>query len=126
MTIKVWNIEEPFCICNISVNNFITEIKIYKNSAENLPFARENYNLAFLDAPYNKNLSESAIGQLLQKEWLEKGSLIVIETQKEESFVAPFELFLEDERIYGPAKFRFFKLEQFFIDKNTCNLKILC
>ena len=30
-TIKVWNLEAPFCICNISVNSIITEIKIYKN-----------------------------------------------------------------------------------------------
>ena len=30
-TIKVWNLEEPFCICNILVNNPINEMQIYKN-----------------------------------------------------------------------------------------------
>ena len=30
-TIKIWNLEEPFCICNILVNNPIDKIQIYKN-----------------------------------------------------------------------------------------------
>jgi len=30
-TLKVWNLENPFCICNILLNNLITEIQIYKN-----------------------------------------------------------------------------------------------
>ena len=30
-TIKIWNLEEPFCICNILVNNLIDEMQIYKN-----------------------------------------------------------------------------------------------
>ena len=30
-TIKIWNLENPFCICNISVINIITEMQIYKN-----------------------------------------------------------------------------------------------
>jgi WD40 repeat protein len=30
-TLKVWNLENPFCICNILLNNLISEIQIYKN-----------------------------------------------------------------------------------------------
>ena len=30
-TIKVWNVEEPFCICNILVSKYISEMQIYKN-----------------------------------------------------------------------------------------------
>ena len=30
-TIKIWNLEDPFCICNISVDNYIGEMQIYKD-----------------------------------------------------------------------------------------------
>jgi hypothetical protein len=29
--IKIWNLEDSFCICNISVDNYIGEMKIYKD-----------------------------------------------------------------------------------------------
>lgn len=87
------------------------KIKVYKSSAENLSFAREQYNLVFLDAPYEKKLSEPAIEQLLKKMWLEKEVVIVVETQKTEKFTFPQELELVEERVYGPAKFRILRLK---------------
>ena len=30
-TLKIWNLEDPFCICSILMNNLIDEIQIYKN-----------------------------------------------------------------------------------------------
>ena len=86
------------------------KIKVYKSSAENLLFAHEKYNLVFSDAPYEKNLSEPAIEQLLQKFWLEKEAVVVVETQKTEKFTFPQEFELIEERVYGPAKFRILKL----------------
>ena len=30
-TIKIWNIKNPFCLCNISVCNLIFDIQLYNN-----------------------------------------------------------------------------------------------
>lgn len=87
------------------------KIRTYKCAAEKLPFASEKYNLVFMDAPYEKGLSESGLNALLQKEWLEAGALVVVETQKKEEFVAPPVFTIIDERIYGPAKFHFLQLK---------------
>ena len=87
------------------------KIAVYKTSAENLPLAKEKYNLIFSDAPYEKNLSEPALEQLLQKMWLEANAVVVVETQKEEKFACPQKLEIVDERIYGPARFRFLRLK---------------
>jgi len=86
------------------------KIKIYKFDARNLPPAKEKYNLVFLDAPYEKNLSESALEQLFCKCWLNNAAMIAVETQKNEKFEAPKVFEVVDERIYGPAKFRFLRL----------------
>lgn len=91
------------------------KIKIYKTSVANLNFASEKYNLIFMDAPYEKGLSEIALQQLCEKKWLDETAMIIVETQKNESFEVPELLEIVDERIYGPAKFRF--LEYFFDKK---------
>ena len=83
------------------------KIKVYKCAVERLPSASEKYNLVFLDAPYEKSLSESAILTLSQKNWLENSAIVVVETQKDEKFEFPQSFALFDERIYGPAKFHF-------------------
>ena len=90
------------------------KITICKAWAENLPVAGEGYNLVFLDAPYAKNLSEPALDQLLQKKWLEQDALVVVETQKDENFVPSSAFEIIDERVYGPAKFHFLRLENKF------------
>ncbi len=40
-------------------------------------------NLLFCDPPYNQNLAENAIPALLEKGWLAKNAILVIETEKD-------------------------------------------
>ena len=86
------------------------KIKVYKTKVENLPSAKEKYNLVFLDAPYEKGLSEPAIKELFDKDWLDESAVIVVETEKNENLGTPCSCELIDERVYGPARFRFFKI----------------
>ena len=86
------------------------KIEVYKAKAENLPSAGGKFNLIFLDAPYNKGLSEPALSELRQKGWIDDDALIVVETEKNEKLDTPSVFELVDQRIYGPALFRFFRI----------------
>ena len=84
------------------------KIRVYKQNAENLSKAVRKYNMIYLDAPYNKGLTQKALTALFVGGWVEEGTLIVAETEKGEELSAPTGFELVDERIYGPAKLWFF------------------
>lgn len=83
------------------------KISIIQANAINLPQAKKQYNFVFSDAPYDKGLSERALNELSQKNWLADKALCVVEVRHNENLqISPtFELF--DERIYGQAKILF-------------------
>lgn len=83
------------------------KIKIMKLNALNLPVACSAYDLLFMDAPYNKGLSEKALQQLSEKGWLSKNALCIIETERNENINIPDNFEQLDERIYGLAKIIF-------------------
>lgn len=85
------------------------KIKVMKLNAENLPQAASQYDLLFMDAPYNKGLSEKALRQLAEKNWLKKGALCVIEVERSEALPLPEQYEQLDERVYGLAKVVFLK-----------------
>lgn len=84
------------------------KIKIIKADVSNLPYLSEKYNLVFMDAPYEKGLTEIAISSLLKKDLIADNALCLIETQKDENISFPTEFSVCDERNYGIAKIRFF------------------
>lgn len=69
-----------------------------------LPFARSNYNLLFMDAPYAKGLTTVTLQNLIEKNWLEDGCICLLETRKDEVLDLPECMKALDERIYGIAK----------------------
>ena len=74
--------------------------------AEKLPNATFAYGLVYIDPPYAFNPSE-IIKNLIAKNWIDKNSLIVVETAE-----IDFEennLHLLDKRKYGKTNFSFFK-----------------
>ena len=87
------------------------KIRLIKSDALHLPQAQKNYNLLFMDAPYNQGLSEPALMEVAAKGWLADDCLCVVEVEKNESFVPPQGFSVEDERIYGLAKFCFLTLK---------------
>lgn len=84
-------------------------LKLLKADACNLPAADKAYDIVFLDAPYNLGLSEKALASLKQQKWLKNGSLIIVETAKEENLPLSREFLLTDTRCYGIAKFTFLR-----------------
>ncbi len=83
------------------------KIKVLTTDATNLPNGNQSYNLVFMDAPYKKGLTEKALQELLQKNWLQSDALCVIEVEKNETISLPDAFEVIDERTYGLAKFIF-------------------
>ena len=60
--------------------------------------------IAFLDPPYGKNLAVPALIGLKTHNWLSRGALVVIETEKEARFHPPPEYSIIDVRTFGITK----------------------
>lgn len=83
------------------------KIRLIKSDALHLPQAQKKYNLLFMDAPYAKGLSEPALHEAANKNWLSPECLCLIELEKNEAFTLPSKFILIDERTYGIARFIF-------------------
>ena len=59
--------------------------------------------IAFLDAPYAKDLSVSALEKLASTGWFKTGSVVVIEISKDEKIELPAEFEIIKEKVSGPA-----------------------
>ncbi|MDC0149244.1 16S rRNA (guanine(966)-N(2))-methyltransferase RsmD [Rhodospirillales bacterium] len=59
--------------------------------------------VAFLDAPYEHEVSGPSLLSLLSRGWVGPGSLCVVETPAARTFEAPRGFSLEDQRTYGKA-----------------------
>lgn len=85
------------------------KIKIIKADALNLPRVGTKFEMVFMDAPYNKGLTEDVLKQLIQKDWLADKSLCVIEVKCDEHPDIPADFEIIDERIYGLARVLFLR-----------------
>ena len=77
-------------------------IKIIKADARNFVLGPNKYDVLFMDAPYNKGLTEPAL--VCASKFLQKNALCLIELHKDEVLVLPQNFKLIDERKYGLAK----------------------
>ena len=84
------------------------KVCVLRANVENLPRAREQFDIVFLDAPYDKGLNEMALTNLLNKGFLKNGAVCVVETRKNEQLKLPENFKPFDERIYGMAKLSFY------------------
>ena len=87
------------------------KIKIYRQNALKLGLAPQAYNLVFMDAPYQKGLSEPALKQLAAQGWIRPQTLCLVEVEKTEQLDLPSCFKLRNERIYGLAKVLFLSYE---------------
>lgn len=86
-------------------------IRLVRADAQNLPLAAASCDLVFMDAPYNKGLSEKALTELYNKKWLAEDALLVVEIERNEELNIPEPFEQIDERIYGLAKIIFLRLK---------------
>lgn len=81
-----------------------SRFETFEANALKLPPARKTFNLLFMDAPYARGLTEPAMAELIDKNWLENGCICLIETHRDEKIKLPDTLELLDQRFYGIAK----------------------
>jgi 16S rRNA (guanine966-N2)-methyltransferase len=90
---------------NVEALNLTGVTKIWRRDAADLgPLgagAGGPFNLAFLDAPYRKGLTERALASLAAGGWLAPGALAIAETAADETIAAPDGFRLRDTRSYG-------------------------
>ncbi|MEQ8319403.1 MAG: 16S rRNA (guanine(966)-N(2))-methyltransferase RsmD [Rhodospirillales bacterium] len=66
---------------------------------------------AFLDAPYDQDISGPSLLSLLSRGWVGAGSLCVVETPSDRAFDPPRGYALEDQRKYGRAMVSFLSVD---------------
>lgn len=83
--------------------------KLLRRDATDLgtPGTFGQFNLIFLDPPYNKSLGEQALTGLRANNWLAPGATIVLEDSIEANIAIPTGFTLEDRREYGAAAVHF-------------------
>ena len=95
---------------NVNLCSFNNVTYINKD-ARFLPKSHISYDIIFLDAPYNKDLTTPTINNLLLNGYCHLDTLIIAETQKNEELILDKNFTIIDQRIYSIAKFSFITLK---------------
>ena len=99
---------------NIELLKVENQIKILAENVKNLNSLNEDFDLIFLDPPYDENYQE-IVENLLEKKYLKPQTLLVVEFEAkkfqiyEEFFIKNFAIL--DQRNYGISLFGFFKIK---------------
>jgi 16S rRNA (guanine966-N2)-methyltransferase len=99
---------------NIELLKVENQTKILAENVKNLNYLNEDFNLIFLDPPYDENYQE-IVENLLAKKYLNPQTLMVVEFEAkkfkkfEGFFIKNFEIL--DQRVYGISLFGFFKIK---------------
>ena len=95
---------------NICLLNEQERSVMLRTAAEDLPKAKEQFDLIFIDPPYFKGIASKALISLVNNGWLAKGATIVIEMPLKEDLSFAEEHFQElSVRKYGNIKIMFIK-----------------
>jgi 16S rRNA (guanine966-N2)-methyltransferase len=99
---------------NIELLKVENQTIILAENVKNLNSINEDFNLIFLDPPYDENYQE-IVENLLAKKYLNPQTLMVVEFEAkkfkkfEDFFIKNFEIL--DQRVYGISLFGFFKIK---------------
>jgi len=77
--------------------------------ALNPPLAPRAMSIVFLDAPYGKGLWAASLFKLVERGWIDKETLIVVETDKKAPEIVPDGFYEINERAAGRNLFLFIK-----------------
>jgi 16S rRNA (guanine966-N2)-methyltransferase len=81
------------------------QIILMRWNACDLPKARQQYNVVFMDPPYHdSNLLSQALSSLVKEGWLAEDSIIIAEFAKKNLPKLPEGIEIMDTRIYGKSK----------------------
>lgn len=94
-------------ISNIKEEERATMMRAF---AEDLPEAKEKFDLVLLDPPYFKKVAEKSLKFLLERNWLEANAIIVVELAKKEDINIPNNFKVINTKYYGNTKVIFLML----------------
>ncbi|MCW8916815.1 MAG: 16S rRNA (guanine(966)-N(2))-methyltransferase RsmD [Magnetovibrio sp.] len=89
---------------NIQTLKAINATTVLSIKASALQDAPQPVDYAFLDAPYDKGLTEPALLALINGNWLAPGAVLMVEIAAQESINLPSQLSVIKEKKYGAAK----------------------
>lgn len=78
--------------------------KLLCADAFSLPKAYSSYDLVFIDPPYGKANLEKCLDQLSENGWVAKGSIIVLEFERQQEVTLPENFRIIMDRTYGIAR----------------------
>lgn len=94
---------------NIEILRIKDQTEVLCIDAKKLPKNDRFFDLVFIDPPYAKDCSEIA-ESLVEKKWIEKNSLVIVELSELKNFdLERFQIL--DSRSYGKTSFLFLKLK---------------
>ena len=94
---------------NISKFKLLNKVTLIRSNFFEIKLEKNFYNLVFIDAPYNKDISNKAINKILDEKSLQKNSILVCETEKNYKFNNSFLKYMDLSKTYGKTKITFFK-----------------
>ena len=91
----------------------LPKLSYIQKDVRRLPPAARQFNLVFMDAPYNMELSVLTLSKLFEKGWLTDDAIIIVETAKMELLEMPPGLKISRAKayFYGAARFTFVRVD---------------
>jgi 16S rRNA (guanine966-N2)-methyltransferase len=84
---------------------------VFAATLEKLPRANMEYDLIFIDPPYNSGLCDVALAELARHGWVNINATLVLEMSERETPKLLHTLDVQKERLYGKTKVIFAKLK---------------
>ena len=97
------------CYNDVDLCGFLN-VSFIRSDARKIGKARSYFDLVFMDAPYNKGLTEPVLENLFNKGYLSVDTLLIVEVEKNEAIALDPRFILIDERVYGVSKVLFLKI----------------
>jgi 16S rRNA (guanine966-N2)-methyltransferase len=94
---------------HIGTSDFIDIIELDANF---LPISQQQYNLIFMDPPYNTNYAQKLLVSLKQNNWLAANAIIAIEISKEQNLDIQEPYILLRNKFYGKNQLMLIRYEQ--------------
>ena len=94
---------------NIDLCGFKNTMLI-KSDARFIGKAKQTYDIVFMDAPYNKGLTEPVLDNLYKNNYLTPKTIIIVELAKNEDLNLDDRFNIIDTRIYGVSKVIFLNI----------------
>ena len=99
---------------NLEVLNCINNAKLIFSNAQNLPVCSDFYDLIYIDPPYRLNILDKIIESLLQNNWIQNSTIIIIELSTKENQKITNELLqLITQRQYCNCTLLFYRKKQY-------------